>query len=416
MRFGDSPAEAELRQEVRRFLKQELPSSLLRESLHDSNARSETEIGPNAPPSAEPGAAGFRIETVPMREWRGKLAARGWIAPAWPKDYGGGGLTAMDQSIIHAELAGAGAPTFSDIGITLCGPTIIAHGTEQQRQEHLPPILRGETSWCQGLSESGSGSDLASLETLAVVDGDDYVINGTKIWILGGHQANWMVTLARTEPDVAKERGLSFFLVNLASPGIMVQQLVDMAGGTGLSRVSLDAVRVPARNIVGEANQGWQVATTTLDLERANLGATVGLRHEVSMLVAWAKANIESGQSTISRSRTIRDEIIDRYIEASVAELLSLRVAEMQNRGTAPKHEAAMAKLFTSELQQRIRRTAHKMTGLHGIAWDPQSEYLPNQTEFAHKYLNSVAATIAGGTSEIQRDIIAQVGLGMPQE
>lgn len=413
MRLTDSPEEAAWRAEVREFLQEELPASL--KSTANERVGLNSEPDP-AGPVARPGGAGFRMPTGAMEEWRQKLASRGWIAPAWPKEYGGAGLTTMEQFIMNEEFAAAGAPTFGGMGVSMAGPTIIVHGTEEQKAEHLPKILRGETHWCQGFSEPGSGSDLASLQTRAVRDGDEYVINGSKIWTSGAHRANWMFMLARTDPEAPKHRGISFFLVDFTSPGITVQPLVTMAGTHHFNQVFFDNVRVPAKNIVGEVNRGWYVGTTTLDFERSGIGAAVGIQHTVAELFRYAREHSPDGMSQLHRNPALRNELIDRHIEVRVSRMLAYRVVDLQNKGRIPNHEASMAKLYASELRQRVYRTAHRMTGLYGLSWGRKSPYSPKESEYVRSFVDSVSATIAGGTSEIQRNIIAQRGLGMPRD
>jgi alkylation response protein AidB-like acyl-CoA dehydrogenase len=417
MRFIDTPEEAAWRAEVRDFLQKELPDEFRRRTRISDAPFAGYEAGPAPPgrPTAQSGGSGFRLEGGARGEWRDKLAQRGWIAPAWPIQYGGAGLSTMEQFILNEEFAEAGAPQVGGMGVSMAGPTIIAHGSDEQKGEHLPRILKGEVQWCQGFSEPGSGSDLASLQTRAVRDGDDYVINGAKIWTSGAATANWMFMLARTDPEAPKHRGISYFLMDFTSPGITVQPLVNMAGGAGFNQVFFDNVRVPVKNRVGEENRGWYVATTTLDFERSSIGTSVGISHAVDQIIAWARDNAGNPQSTLSRNPVARAELIDRYIEAKVAKVLSYRVVHMQQAGQLPNHEASMAKLFATELTQRIYRTSMKMVGLYGQIWDRESDWAPVEGQFARSYVSSVSSTIAGGTSEIQRNIIAQRGLGMPR-
>ncbi|HLF77962.1 MAG TPA: acyl-CoA dehydrogenase family protein [Dehalococcoidia bacterium] len=415
MKLQDSPEEARWRTEVREFLNRDLPGSIrVRSRLGGAEGGANDEI--KGKPEARAGGVGFKLDGGDMALWREKLANRGWIAPAWPKEYGGAGLTPMEQFIMNEEFAEAGAPTVGGgMGVSMAGPTIIVHGTDEQKAEHLPKILKGETWWCQGFSEPGSGSDLASLQTRAVRDGDDYVINGQKIWTSNAQRANWMFMLARTDPDAPKHRGISFFLLDFNSPGITVQPLVQMAGTAGFNQVYFDNVRVPAKNVVGEVNRGWYVGTTTLDFERSGIGSAVGTRKTVESLIDYAKANAGTARSTLDRNPLARNELIDRYIEAHVAKMLSYRIVDMQNRGMIPNHEASMAKLFSTELSQRIARTSMRMIGLYGLSWERGSPHSASNGDYSHSYVQSVGQTIAGGTSEIQRNIIAQRGLGMPR-
>ncbi len=422
MRIKDSPEEAAWRLEVRNFIKSELPEGLrpgrgggaaaAAPAMPQQGERGE-EVPGNRRPEARAGGAGFRLAGGPMGDWRQKLSSKGWVAPAWPKEYGGAGLTVMQQFILNEEFAEAQAPQLGGMGTSMAGPTIIVHGTDEQKAEHLPKILRGETQWCQGFSEPGAGSDLASLQTKAVKDGDEYVINGTKIWTTGAQFANWMFMMARTDPDAPKHRGITYFLVDFKSPGITVQPLVTMAGQAVFNQVFFDNVRVPAKNIVGETNRGWYVGTTTLDFERSGIGNAVGTRKNVERMIEFAKRDKSSQLTT---NPLVRMELTDRLVEAHVAKMLSYRVVHLQNSGMVPNHEASMAKLFSSELGQRIARTGMKVIGLHGISWDTQSAFSPNRGQYSRSYVSSISGTIAGGTSEIQRNIIAQRGLGLPRD
>jgi alkylation response protein AidB-like acyl-CoA dehydrogenase len=417
MRLEDSPEEATWREEVREFLKKELPEAIQVRNRLVTGASIEGPAGNDVQgrPEARAGGRGFQLEGGVMGEWRQKLAARGWIAPAWPKEYGGAGLDTMEQFIMNEEFAEAGAPQVGGMGVSMVGPTLIVHGSEEQKSEHLPKILKGEVTWCQGFSEPGSGSDLASLQTRAERDGDDFVINGQKIWTSNAQNANWMFMLARTDPEAPKHRGITYFLLDFTSSGITVQPLVQMSGNAGFNQVYFDNVRVPAKNVVGEINRGWYIGTTTLDFERSGIGSAVGVRKTVEELIEWTKKNADSNQSMLKRNPLVRYELIDRYIESQVARMLSYRIVDMQNRERIPNHEASMAKLFSTELSQRIARTAMKTVGLYGLTWDRNSEYAPNHAAYARSYVQSVGQTIAGGTSEIQRNIIAQRGLGMPR-
>jgi alkylation response protein AidB-like acyl-CoA dehydrogenase len=422
MRLTDSPEEAAWRKQVRDFLQKEIPDALRPRTGQDPQAAMMAAMGEGAGgdvrgrPEARAGGAGFQLAAGPMGEWRQKLATQGWIAPAWPKEYGGAGLSTMEQFILNEEFAEARAPQLGGMGVSMAGPTIIIHGTEEQKAEHLPKILKGETQWCQGFSEPGAGSDLASLQTRAVKDGDDFVINGSKIWTSGAQFANWMFMLARTDPDAPKHRGITYFLLDFKTPGITVQPLVTMAGTAVFNQVFFDNVRVPADNVVGEVNRGWYVGTTTLDFERSGIGSAVGTRQNVERMIQWAKDNVQKGHSMLERNPLVRLELADRLVEAHVAKMLSYRVVHMQNVGMVPNHEASMAKLFSSELNQRISRTGIKMVGLYGIAWDGQNPNSPNRAQYSRSYVSSVSGTIAGGTSEIQRNIIAQRGLGLPRD
>jgi alkylation response protein AidB-like acyl-CoA dehydrogenase len=386
MDFRDAPADASFRKEVREFLAKELPPDL------------------RQPDDA---VLGVGVGEDPRdQEWLRKLATRGWVAPAWPKDYGGAGLSIMQQFVYNEELARARAPRPNYLAIGIIGPTIIVHGNEDQKKEYLSGILSGDVYWCQGFSEPGSGSDLASLQTKAVADGDDYVINGQKIWTSGAHRSQRMMLLARSDADVPKHKGISCFIVDMQAPGVTVQPLMNMAETHSFNEVFFDNVRVPKKNMLGELNRGWYVATTTLDFERSGIISAIGLQQ---LLQEIAEATRPYW------SATARYELADRAIETHIAILMSYRIASMQSKGLIPNQEASITKLYSSELAQRIAKTGIHLAGLHGQL-GPGSAYAPLMGRIERMYRIQVGSTLAGGTSEIQRNIIAQRGLGLPRE
>jgi len=402
MDFKDTGEEAAFRQEVRTFIKTELPNDL---KPGNEDRRDSGEMFARGPA---------------MREWTKALAARKWIAPAWPAEYGGAGLSVMQQFIFNEEMAEARAPRPGGIATGFAGPTLIVHGTEEQKQKYLPEILTGDVIWCQGYSEPGSGSDLASLQTRAVHDGDDFVVNGQKIWTSGAHASKWMILLARTDPEAPKHRGISYFIVDMKSPGVSVRPLVNMADSHEFNEVFFDSVRVPRENLIGEENRGWYLAQTTLSFERSNIGSAVGARQTVEDLVRFARETT-NGQSTLPWNDALRTELTDRYIEAGIAQMLSYKIVSMQAKeGVPPGHEASVAKLYGTELNQRIYRTAMKMLGLYGQldrrTPEAARSWLPQRGRIEYMYLRSIANTIEGGTSEIQRNIIATRGLGLPRD
>ncbi len=391
MNYNDTPDEAAFRTEVRNFIETEAPKNL---------ARGE--------------GMGFGGAGNAWKQWVKKLADRHWVAPAWPKEYGGAGMSVMEQFIFNWEMAEARVPRPGGIATGFAGPTLIVHGTEEQKQKYLPEILDGETVWCQGYSEPGSGSDLASLQTRAIRDGDDYVVNGQKIWTSGGHMAKWMILLARTDPEAPKHRGITYFVVDMKSPGITVRPLINMAMTHEFNEVFFEDVRVPKQNIIGDENRGWYLAQTTLSFERSNIGGAVGARQGVEDLVKFART---SPVSTLKDDRAVRYELVDRLIEAGVATQMSLKIISIQAKeGVAPGHEASVAKLYGTELNQRIARTAMKVVGLYGQL-DSKTEGVDASSygRYRYQYLRSIANTIEGGTSEIQRNIIATRGLGLPR-
>jgi len=390
MRFQDTPELAEWRGHVRQFA----------DKYWRADSKPNEEEDSMEGPSDEPR----------VRAWLDRLAENGWLAPAWPKRYGGADMSVLEQFVLSQELHEAGAPTSRQM-LNLVGPTIMLHGTEEQKAEHLPPMLRGEVAWCQGFSEPGSGSDLASLQTRAVRDGDDYVLNGQKIWTSGAHKADWMFMMARTDADAPKHRGISYLLLSMKSPGITIRPLINMANGHVFNEVFFEDVRVPVRNRIGEENRGWYVGTTTLDFERSNISRAIAARKSVERMVRYAGER--AGGVPIPRAYKL--EIADRAVETAICELLSFVVVSVQARGGVPNMEASMCKMYGSELSQRIALTKMHLAGMNGQLWRNQAteQSLGNST--ALEYMQVIPATIAAGTSEIQRNIIATRGLGMPR-
>ncbi len=417
MNFRDNPEEAAFRAEVREFIAREYAGD-----GSDGEARG----------AAQAAAQGGPAAMARYQAWMKKLAKRGWIASAWPVEYGGAGMSIMQQFIFNEELAKARAPRPGGIGIAMAGPTIIVYGTEEQKKEHLSGMLSGDVVWCQGFSEPESGSDLASLRTSAVKDGDDYVINGQKIWTTGAQFSQRMILLARTDPSAPKHKGISYFLLDMKSPGVSVRPLVNMAGTPGFNEVFFDNVRIPKNDLLGEENRGWYVGTTTLDFERSSIGTSIAQTNAVEDLLQFVKeqgtGNLEQG-SGLGNGKPgvapmVRLEIAERAIEAEAARLMSYRVISMQNRGMVPNHEASAVKIYAAELNQRITETGMKVAGLYGqLNWSSKAgegsavqRWAPNRGRFARSYLGAISSTIAGGTSEINRNIIASRGLGLPRD
>ena len=393
MEFRDSPQDAAFRAEVRTFIERELPEPL--RAIEPEWGTFNTRRGRGA-------------DSAAGREWRQKLAARHWIAPHWPTEYGGAGLDIGQQFIFNEEMALHRAPGVGGIGTGWAGPTIMLYGSDEQKQRFLPNILSGRETWCQGFSEPGAGSDLASLQTRAIRDGDDYVVNGQKIWTSGAHHSQWMILLARTDPDAPKHKGISYFLLDMKTPGISLQPLVNMLDDYSFNQVYFDNVRVPKENLLGEEHRGWYIGATTLDFERSSIAASTSMALIVRDLAAWVSA---SGRRLTPVQRS---QLAERAVEAEVGRLLSYQVISMQKRGLIPNKEASIAKLYNGELDQRIALTGMHILGAEGnLAGD--GPYAPLRGRIARHYMAASATTIGGGTSEIQRGIIATRGLGLPR-
>ncbi len=400
MRFTDTPELASWRSTVKEFVKQNW----------SGDGEEPSEAGDIAQPTAADRDR-MAAREAKTQKWLDKLAENGWIAAAWPKKYGGADMSVLEQFVLNQELHEVGAPTSRQM-LNLVGPTIMLHGTEEQKAEHLPPMLRGEVNWCQGFSEPGSGSDLASLQTRAVRDGDDYVVNGQKIWTSGAHRAHWMFILTRTDPDAPKHRGISYLLLDMKQPGVQVRPLINMADGHVFNEVFFEDVRVPVRNRIGEENRGWYVGTTTLDFERSNIARAITARHNVERLTKYLKAR-SSASAPVSAA--YRNEVADRAIETAICELLSFVVISIQAKGGVPNMEASMCKMYGSELSQRIAYTSMHVTGMKGQLRRPVGMESEAGLMSAMSYMSTVPATIAAGSSEIQRNIIATRGLGLPR-
>ena len=313
-------------------------------------------------------------------------------------------MSVVDQFVMNEEFAESGVPgNLGGFGVMMIGPTLIEHGTEDQKAVHLSRILKGEVMWCQGYSEPGAGSDLASLQTRAVRDGDDYVINGQKIWTTGAQFADWMYMLVRTDPDAPKHRGITYLLVDMKSPGVTVRPLTTLAGTQTFNEVFFEDVRVPVANRVGEENRGWYVGTTTLDFERCSIGSAVGVRKAARR----AHPRRQGRQATRSRSPATprcRREFVDRWIECEVGEDAELSRGEHAGSRAHPELRSEHVQDVQQRAQQRIANLSMHLYGMYG-----------NERKTAMGYMQAVSSTIAGGTSEIQKGIIATRGLGLPR-
>ena len=393
MDFRFTPKEEAFRQEVHEVIEKECPADL------------------------RGGGVNIMEEIGNLFAWRAKLAKRNWIAPAWPKEYGGAGMSIMEQFIYNQETARMRAPPhifIGGLGVAVVGPTIIHYGTEEQKKEFIPKILSGEHMWCQGFSEPEAGSDLASLKTRAVRDGDDYVINGQKIWTTVAHVSHYMLMLARTDPEAPKHKGISYFLVPMKTPGITVRPLLNLPGVREFNEVFLEDARIPASCRLGEENQGWYMAATTLDIERSNIGSAVGQQQSVEDLARFAREDKGNGVVRLGWDPCLRYELAERYIETEAAMMLSSRVVTLQAKGLIPNYEASAVKLYSMEMSQRIANTGLRLLGLYGQL-ARGSKWAPLKGRLEYQYLRSIGSTIEGGTSEIQRNIMATRGLGLPR-
>jgi alkylation response protein AidB-like acyl-CoA dehydrogenase len=322
------------------------------------------------------------------------------------------GAPHLKQMVFNEETAYRRIPA-NDNAISMLGPILMLEGTDEQKQKFLPPIAKAEVRWAQGYSEPQSGSDLASLQTRAVEDGDDFVINGTKIWTSGAHEADWLFMLARTDPDAPKHRGISFLLVDMKAPGVEVRPIIDMAGRHNFNQLFFDNVRVPKQNLVGEYNRGWYVGARLLDFERSGVNRSASARRTLEEITDFAKNNTLNGKAMSSISR-VKNNLANMAIEVEVSRMISYRIGYLQSKGEVFNKEASMGKMFGTEMVQRIYSAGMDMLGLYGTL-QQGSKYAPLNGRIQKGYLASYSATIAAGTSEIQRNVVATRGLGLPR-
>ena len=386
MEFRFTAEEEAFRREVREFIAKEIPPAILAgaDAYDDKNFDS-------------------------AMEFRRKLGKRKWIGIGWPKEYGGLGATIMMQMLFHEEMVYNHAPL--DGQAYQVGPAIFAHGSEDLKRRFLGATARQEIVWCQGFSEPNAGSDLASLQTRAVRDGDWYVVNGQKIWTTMAHRADWVHLLARTDPNAPKHKGISYFVIDMKTPGVTVKPLINMTGAHEFNQTFYDNVRVPKENMIGEENQGWYVASLTLDNERSGIRDVSNARRQMDdVLALYRDASIRGTRRDVA----IRHKPAELAIEGQTSRMLSYRVAWMQHTGKRANMEASIAKLFASELQQRIGRVGIELAGLRGqlLHGDPRA---PMAGMIPYKSMRTIPSTIAAGTSEVNRNIIASRGLGMPR-
>jgi alkylation response protein AidB-like acyl-CoA dehydrogenase len=389
MDLGLTPSELQFRDELRAWLKLNLP----KKSSHTVRTSEST-------------AAYYQF----LKDWQRKLYDGGYTGIAWPKEFGGRGATFIEQAIFQEELALADAPElFGTIGLSLVGPTIIAMGTNEQKKRYPPKMLSGEEIWCQGFSEPNAGSDLASLETKGVRDGDHYVVNGQKIWTSYAHMADCCMLVVRTDTAAPKHKGLTCLLVDMKSPGISVRPLKMMSGDSAFNEMFFSNVRVPTSCVLGKVNDGWNVALTALSNERANLGIGlyVAFKRNFDALVSQAR-KLRLGK-TVIEDPVIRQKLAQAFVELEVFRLNTTRALSNLAKRGAPGPEGSIQKLYWSELNQRNAQIAMEVLGPYAQLTDFDGG------RWTYNYLRSRGNTIEAGTSEVQRNIIAQRVLGLPR-
>lgn len=350
------------------------------------------------------------------KAWQRKLYEAGWCGIAWPKEYGGRGATLIEQVIFQEEMARSRAPLLINLaGLTMGGPVLIAHGTEEQKHRHLKKILAAEEIWCQGFSEPNAGSDLAALKTRAELHGDEFIVNGQKVWTSFARYADWCMLLVRTDPNAPKHRGITFLLVDMHSPGVTVRPLKQINGADDFNEVFFEDVRVPRANVIGQINSGWDIAITTLMHERATLTFSRQLQSRIALtdMISFARGWHRHGQPALC-DPLVRQQVAQAVIESSAIRYTAYRSITKTLRGGIPGPEGSIEKLFWSEMYQRQLETALAIEGPYAqLVKD--SPRVPDDGQWPSLFLYSRGRTIAAGSSEIQRNIIAERVLGLPR-
>ncbi len=383
MDFADSPEDARFRATLRAWLAANPPERTERVPYDEASLVSEFAF---------------------LRAWQRRLFDAGYVGLLWPREYGGRGAPPVQQAILNEELARARAPqVLNRVGINNAGPTLIAHGTDAQKARLLPPILSGDETWCQLFSEPGAGSDLAAVRTRAERDGDDFRVTGQKVWTSYAQLSRWAILLARTDPAAPKHKGLTYFVLDMQSPGVTIRPLTQATGSTEFSEVFLEDVRVPAANVVGRVNRGWEIAMTTLAHERGTGFAfkeQVLQRIALDDVIALARARGRAGDPVV------RQAVAGRHVDVEIMRLMNCRTLTRLAHGLEPGAESSLVKLFWARLTQDIHELALELEGAAGVRADGR---------WPHAFLWSRVSSIAGGTSEVQANIIAQRLLGLPR-
>ena len=400
MNLSFGPEDLAFRDEVRAFLREHLSPEMSRATHLTTSVFSEPDVG---------------------RAWNRILARKGWAAPGWPAEYGGPGWNLVQRWIFATELARAGAPALSPMGLKMAGPVIMKFGSPEQKSHYLPRILAGDDYWCQGYSEPGSGSDLASLKTRAVRDGDHYVVNGTKIWTTHAHHANMIFALVRTgDENTPKHKGISFLLIDMKSPGITIRPIRTIGGDHEVNQVFFDDVRVPVSQRVGEEGEGWTIAKYLLEFERGGSITSGDLRSTFQWLQRLAQQT-PAGDGCMMDDPDLALAFSTVEIDIDALEMTELRVMSSLQTGQNPGAVSSVMKLRWSEIEQALTRLGVRVLGPDAMIWETTRPLYADGADpvlddiarpVTPKYLNTRAFTIFGGSSEIQREIVAREVVG----
>ena len=397
MELTPTPEQRSFRDEVRAWLRQNMPREWTARLAASSDV---------------PRAEAYDL----LRDWQRRLHAAGFIGLTWPREYGGRGLTFMEEMILAEEMALAKAPPVLNIlGIGMAGPTIMAYGTEEQKQRHLPKILSADEIWCQGYSEPNAGSDLASLQTRAVRDGREYVVDGQKVWTSLAHTSDWMMLLARTDPDAPRHKGITYFLLDMHLPGVTVKPLRQITGDAEFNEVFFDGVRVHDSQVLGGVNNGWAVGMTTLMYERLALGFGLQMRLRIALdgLIEMARRAEKAGRA-VTKDPVMRQKIAQLWIDTECLKYTGARAITRLLKGEMPGPEASTGKMGWVETHQRLQELAMEVQGPYAQLVKG-SDWAVEDGLWQHAFLRSRANSIEGGTTEIQKNIIGERVLGLPK-
>ena len=392
MDFAFTAEQERFRQEVRSFLDRELPPDWV------------GYLGGTTGDHVVNSSHGWQV----FKDIAGKLGREGWLSLTWPREYGGQARSYIDYLIFAEEIARRGSPGYNPIAVKMLAPTLIDYGTEEQKQRYLKPIARGEEFWCEGFSEPEAGSNLGSLQTKAVKDGNHFIINGQKTWGTFANYSDWCFLLARSDPHTQGYKGLSFLLVNLSTPGVTVSPVKNLAGEPSFCEIFFEDARVPGENLVGKENEGWPVAQALLAHERTSIEFVAMVQGLITEIIKYLKANPQLAPVSA------RESLSRLAIEAEIGRLLNYRVAWQHDQGVATDLYASIAKLYSTELFKHAAGVAMRLIGPYGQL-DKKEAIAPLSGWIEHMYLVSFGATIAAGTSEIQKNIIALRGLRLPR-
>ena len=371
--------------------------------------------GARGPGEVSNGSTKIVIEDADTRLWLERMVEKGWTVPSWPKSYGGGGLSTEEYVILLEEMKRiSGRPALSGFGTSMIGPTLLEFGTEEQKLHHLPRIARAEVEWCQGYSEPGAGSDLASLQTRAVLDGDNYVINGSKIWTSGAHNADWMFILVRTNPDAPKHEGISFMLLPMDQPGVEVRPIKLISGNSPFNETFFDDALAAREDLVGELNRGWTVGKRLLQHERSGMESLLqgGTSKGKSNLSSIAKDYIGETDGKIADS-AMRDQVLQYEMAQRSLNLTKRRVIQESADGATPGPATSIFKVMSTDQEKIYSDLATSLRGSQGFGWEGDA-FTDTEREDMRVLLSSRAASIYSGSNEIQRNIIAKRVLGLP--